>query len=41
VLYLVVRAPRTNRVTVTGRTGGWKAALNALALYYRNRITEN
>ncbi len=41
VLYLVIRNPRPNRANVTGRTGGWKAALNALALYYGDRITEN
>jgi Transposase, Mutator family len=40
VLYLVIRTPRTNRANVTGKTGGWKAALNALALYYGDRITE-
>jgi putative transposase len=41
VLYLVIRTPRVNRANVTGKTGGWKAALNALALYYGDRITEN
>lgn len=41
VLYLVIRTPRPNRANVTGKTGGWKAALNALALYYGDRITEN
>jgi len=25
-LYLVIRAPRTNRANVTGKTAGWKAA---------------
>jgi putative transposase len=41
VLYLVIRTPRPNRANVAGKTGGWKAALNALALYYGDRITEN
>ena len=41
VLYLVIRTPKVNRANVTGKTGGWKAALNALALYYGDRITEN
>ena len=41
VLYLVIRTPRVNRANVTGKTGGWKAALNALALYYGDRITEH
>ena len=33
VLYLVIRNPRPNRANVTGRTGGWKSALNSLAMY--------
>jgi transposase-like protein len=41
VLYLVIRSPRPNRANVTGKTTGWKSALNALALYYGERITEN
>jgi putative transposase len=41
VLYRVVRTSRTNRANVTGKTGGWNAALNAPALYYSVRITEN
>ena len=41
VLYLVIRTPKVNRANVTGKTGGWKAALNVLALYYGDRITEN
>src|SRR6185369_16529858 len=41
VLYLVIRTPRPNRANVTGKTGGWKAALNALALHYGDRVTEN
>ncbi len=41
VLYLVIRSPRPNRANVTGKTGGWKQALNALAMYYGERITGN
>jgi transposase-like protein len=41
VLYLVIRSPRPNRANVTGKTTGWKSALNALALYYGERIPEN
>ena len=41
VLYLVIRSPRPNRTNVTGKTGGWKIALNALAMYYGDRITGN
>ena len=41
VLYLVIRNPITNRTNVTGRTTGWTAALNALALFYGDRITLN
>jgi putative transposase len=41
VLYLVIRSPRPNRTNVTGTTVGWKKALNALAMYYGERITEN
>jgi putative transposase len=41
VLYLVIRTPLTNRTNVTGRTSGWKAALNALAMFYGERITLN
>lgn len=41
VLYLVIRSPISNRTNVTGRTTGWKAALNALALFYGERITLN
>jgi hypothetical protein len=39
VLYLVIRNPHKNRTNVTGKTPGWKAALNALSLYYGDRIT--
>lgn len=42
VLYLVIRSPIANRTNVTGRTTGWTAALNALALsVLRRRITLN
>jgi putative transposase len=41
VLYLVIRNPRPNRANVTGKTTGWKKALNALAMYYGERITGN
>lgn len=41
VLYLVIRQPLKNRPNVTGKTPGWKAALNALALHYGERITLN
>ncbi len=41
VLYLVIRDPKPNRANVTGKTSGWKTALNQLALYYGDRITEN
>jgi putative transposase len=40
-LYLVIRSPIKNRANVTGKTAGWKAALNALSLYYGDRITLN
>jgi putative transposase len=40
VLYLVIRSPIANRANVTGRTTGWKAALNALALFYGERIPQ-
>jgi len=41
VLYLVIRTPIKNRANVTGATPGWKAALNALTMYYGDRITLN
>ncbi len=41
VLYLVIRTPQRNRTNVTGRTAGWKAALNTLAMFYGDRITLN
>jgi transposase-like protein len=39
VLYLVIRSPHKNQANMTGKTPGWKAALNALSLYYGDRIT--
>ncbi|MCW2859711.1 MAG: transposase, mutator type [Actinoallomurus sp.] len=39
--YLVIRSPHKNRANVTGQTPGWKTALNALSLYYGDRITLN
>ena len=41
VLYLVIRNPIKGRANVTGQTRGWKHALNALTLYYGDRITLN
>jgi putative transposase len=41
VLYLVIRTPIKNRANVTGGTPGWKEALNALTMYYGDRITLN
>lgn len=41
VLYLVIRSPIKNRANVTGGTPGWKTALNALTMYYGDRITIN
>jgi putative transposase len=41
VLYLVIRSPKRNRTNVTGRTAGWKSALNTLAMFYGDRITLN
>ncbi len=41
VLYLVIRTPIKNRTNVTGGTPGWKEAINALTMYYGDRITLN
>jgi putative transposase len=41
LLYPVICSPIANRINVAGRTTGWKAALNALALFYGERITLN
>jgi len=41
VLYLVIRDRRKNRAGVVGKNSGWKKALNAFALYYGDRNTEN
>jgi transposase-like protein len=39
VLYLVIATPRNNRTNVNGGTPGWKDAINALTMYYGDRIT--
>nr|WP_207394100.1 transposase [Actinomadura formosensis] len=41
VLYPVIRQPLKNRPNVTGKSPGWKTALNALSLHYGDRITLN
>ena len=41
MLYLVIRTPHKNRTNVTGGTPGWKEAINALTMYYGDRITLN
>ena len=41
VLYLVIRSPVKNRANATGGTTGWKEAINALTMYYGDRITLN
>jgi len=41
VLYLVVHSPPPNRANITGQTTGCKTALNCLAMYYGDRITQN
>ena len=41
VLYLVIATPQKNRANVTGSTPGWKTALNALTMYYGDRINPN
>ena len=41
VLYLVIRTPQHSRLNVTGQTPGWKEAINALTMYYGDRITLN
>lgn len=38
VLYLVIRKPLKNRTNITGKTVGWKQALNTLSLHYGDRI---
>jgi putative transposase len=40
-LYLVIRTPQKNRLNVNGGTPGWKEAINALTMYYGDRITLN
>ena len=41
VLYLVIRSPIKNKTNATGGTAGWKEAINALTMYYGDRITLN
>ena len=41
VLYLAIRTPQKNRLNVNGGTPGWKDAINALTMYYGDRITLN
>ena len=41
VLYLVIQNPLKNRTNATGGTPGWKEAVNALTMYYGDRITLN
>jgi len=41
VLYLVIQNPQKNRANVTGGTPGWKEAIDALTMYYGERITFN
>lgn len=38
VLYLVITNPLKNRSNITGKTVGWKHALNTLAMYYGDRL---
>ncbi|WUS39208.1 transposase [Kitasatospora sp. NBC_01250] len=40
VLYLVIRNPQPNRANVTGRTRDWKEAINTLAEFYGDRVTQ-
>ncbi|MER6539707.1 transposase, partial [Streptomyces sp900105755] len=41
VLYLVIRDRQPNRRNPTGRTHNWKEAINILAGYYGDRVTDN
>jgi transposase-like protein len=41
VHYLVITTPHKNRPNVTGSTPGRKTALNALTMYYGDRINPN
>lgn len=41
VLYLVIRNPIKNRANVTGKTPAWKQAINSLASYYGDRVTNH
>ncbi|MFF5140225.1 IS256 family transposase [Streptomyces sp. NPDC013157] len=40
VLYLVIRDRQPNRPHITGQTRNWKEAINTLAGYYGDRITD-
>jgi len=40
VLYLVICNPQPNRPNVTGRTRDWKEAINTLAEFYGDRVTQ-
>jgi putative transposase len=41
VLYLVIRDRRPNRHNATGRTRDWKEAINTLAGFYGERVTDH
>ena len=41
VLYLVIQDKKPNRANVAGKTNGWKSVINALKLYYDDRIELN
>ena len=41
MLCLVIATPQKNRTNVNGGTPGWKEAINALTMYYGDRITLN
>lgn len=40
VLYLVIRNPQQGKPNVTGRTRDWKEAINTLAEFYGDRVTQ-
>ncbi|MFF8848104.1 IS256 family transposase [Streptomyces sp. NPDC015127] len=40
VLYLVIRERQPNRPNATGRTRNWKEAINSLAGFYGDRVTD-
>jgi transposase-like protein len=41
VLYLVIRDRQPNRPNATGKTRNWKEAINTLAGYYGDRVTDH